>query len=124
MSTLVLMMAMAVPGNGPEMESGEIIEDQRLDLRGEWRVTTDRTSFLGDFEFEASGSEVVKEFDIRDEGNGRLRLKYAIDLLGIYKQQGDRIIITCAYVKDGWPTSFEKKEPYAHINLDRVKPRK
>jgi hypothetical protein len=35
MSTLVLMMAMVVPGNGPEMVSGEV--EQRLDLHGKWK---------------------------------------------------------------------------------------
>ena len=36
---MILMTAMVVPGNGPEKVSGEVEQEQRLDLSGEWEGT-------------------------------------------------------------------------------------
>jgi hypothetical protein len=123
---MVLMAAMAVPGNGPEKVSGEV--EQGLDLSGDWQLTIEVEHGLGNVALVAAGSKLIKKFDIRDEGEGKVRLRFANgsanELLGIYRQEGDHILINCARAPDGRPTSFEKRESYIRIILHRVKPGK
>jgi hypothetical protein len=118
---MILAASMTVPGIGPEKVSGEV--DSRLDLTGIWQLTFEQNHLIGDFVLVESGPNLMETFDIRVEGHGRVRLRLTMELLGIYKQEGDCIVISCARVRDSWPTSFEKKIPYVHIILRRVKPR-
>jgi len=123
---MVLMAAMAVPGNGPEQVSGEV--GQRLDLSGNWQLTIEAEHGLGNVTMVVAGSKLIKKFDIRDEGEGKVRLRFANgpanELLGIYRQEGDHILINCARAPNGRPTSFENRKSYIQITIHRVKPRK
>ena len=128
MSTLVLTLAaaMTVPGNGPEAVSAEM--EQGLDLSGNWQMTIEVEHDLGNVALVAAGSKLIKKFDIRDEGEGKVRLRFANgpanELLGIYRQEGDHILINCARAPNGRPTSFENRKSYIQITIHRVKPRK
>ncbi|HEY7313040.1 MAG TPA: sigma-70 family RNA polymerase sigma factor [Gemmataceae bacterium] len=114
---------MATLGDVPEKVSGEVAEPQRLDLSGEWEMTEE--SNPGELVLVGAGSELVKWYKIRDEGDGRVRLRRGGEwLLGIYRQQGDHILINCATARDGRPTSFEKKSSHIRIIFRRVKPHK
>jgi hypothetical protein len=131
---LVLTAAMAVPGNGPEKVSGEVVQEpQRLELIGEWE---------GIWEWDRSGlrgrasirdgylSRSVKNIkfawryrlaSIKDQGDG----KFSIDgiRLGIYRQHGNNLTL-CFREKEGRPTSFRAGDGQQLLILHRVKPRK
>lgn len=100
---MVLMTAMVVPGNGSEKASGEM--EQGLDIHGEWKGiwygchgNTVNVRFcegfieLTDNNGEGLGARVA----FTDEGKGKFRLRIDDDdrttYLGIYRQEGDRII--------------------------------
>jgi hypothetical protein len=133
MTTLVLVLAagMAVPGIGPEKVSGEI--EQGLDMRGEWRgtlrdsrddwKTADLATLRGDkLTLPAYNNGFV--FEITDEGKGRIRILWGIDVfLGIYDQRGDYLVFSFRKEKYGRPASF-KAEHGRLLILHRVKPAK
>lgn len=134
MSTLVLMLtaAMAVPGNGPEMESGEV--EQGLDLRGEWEgiipsripARIKRIELIGDqFRQYIADKYVPSHIVFTDEGTGRLRVRRKNDdYLGIYRWEGDHIFICVRHAPRGRPTEFKQGEDRFLFILHRVKPRK
>ena len=136
---MILAAGMTVPGDVPKEAMEEI--EQGLDLRGRWEGFL----FMGDKRkpWEVAiviGSEKkqgVASFDLRlllllgrvvDEGKGRFRAsdKYAVleDILGIYQQDGDRLMICYRDASKGWPTSFLSCKDQSLVILHRVKPAK
>ncbi|HEY7310848.1 MAG TPA: hypothetical protein VH643_15900 [Gemmataceae bacterium] len=137
MSTLVLVLAaaMAVPGNGPEMLSGET--ERGLDLSGEWegRWKTDKAEYEVELLGEKGGCSYRRlprgkcwgylTPDITDQGEGRLRLTWEDDpCLGIYEQDGDCLTICFRDAREGRPLSFRVGDGQHLLILHRVKPRK
>jgi hypothetical protein len=137
MSTLVIVLtaAMAVPGNGPDMVSGET--RQGLDLNGRWEGTLQANGQIqpvrGQLEIERGAvtlrileNTVRGPFAVIDEGEGRLRLKmFEINYFGIYQQGGDRVVLCLRRAKrGGYPTSFVASDDQAVFILHRVKSRK
>jgi hypothetical protein len=136
MSTLVLMLtaAMAVPGNGPEMVSAEM--EEGLDLRGRWEgiwhLKSHRVRSVevwpvdGWLEIHAKDDDWFHMVKPRDEGSGRASLNFndVAVFPGIYRQDGDHIII--CYREDGnrRPSSFRAGDGQELLILHRVKPRK
>jgi hypothetical protein len=130
---MVLMAAMAVPGNGPEKVLGEV--EQRLDLRGQWEGMVSHiegkllTARLGDgILFELDGSTLAWGFDgweFSDEGAGRFRLLLSgMGYQGIYKWEGNRVTLSYRPNGIGRTTSFRAGDGQHLIILHRVKPRK
>jgi len=132
MSTLVLTLAaMVVPGNGPETVSGEM--EQALDLRGEWvGYEWDEWRTIWAMEVrrgELSGRSLLDNalffpvlFQMVDEGGGKLRF---LDRLGIYQQDGERLIICLGrFAIHEHPKFFRGGEGQELLILRRVKPRK
>jgi hypothetical protein len=128
MSTLVLMLAMVVPANGPEKVSAEM--EQGLDLRGEWEGVYCYEGYApSDFWLDGRsvgprGEISTSPFELVDEGEGRLRLTWADRYLGIYRQEGDQLMICFRNVEEGRPTSFRTGDGQTLLILHRVKPRK
>jgi hypothetical protein len=141
MSTLVLMLtaAMAVPGNGPEMVSGEVKLTDPLDLSGEWLGVW--KVYKTEYEVEqidGRGAWSIRGFpkgiqagmrgsfyltpNVTDEGEGRLLLKWLYPSLGIYHQDGDDLIICFRDAREGRPLSFRVGDGDLLI-LHRVKPK-
>jgi hypothetical protein len=95
---IILAAGMAV-GNGPEKVSGE--REQWLDLRGEWEGTL--MHGIG------QGSILIREGiwclnNMTDEGRGELRVgRGESRWLGIYRQDGDRLIICNREARQGRP---------------------
>jgi hypothetical protein len=125
---MVLMAAMAVPGNGPENVSREV--EQRLDLSGEWEgiYTTDKEQtlrvHLNRYRVRLENDDCDFAFDnsMVDEGRGRLRFQ---GLLGIYQQDEERLIICLGRIgTHERPTSFRIGNGQSLLILHRVKPRK
>jgi hypothetical protein len=147
MTTLLLVLAagmavpgMAVPGIGPEKVSGEV--EQGLDLRGEWEGTHQRplgkpvavrlrhTSHLG-WVLRAThriGGKNVVELrplgTVTDEGKGCLKIGNGNTLLGIYKWDGESLLICYRSVEVSRPTSFHARDDQTLLILRRVKPGK
>jgi len=134
--TMILTAAMVVPGNGPEMVSGELIE-QRLDLSGEWQGVAkggpEWSSFSGNFTFSGGiirfqkAPDELKSFEIIDEGEGRLSVSLwgSVPYHGIYKRE-DRNLLICL-PNDPWsqrPMSFRASKDQHLLILHRVKSRK
>jgi hypothetical protein len=133
---MVLIAAMAVPGNGPEMVSGEM-KQERLDLSGEWvgerrfgdgQIWQTELS-KGEFKFK-EGKELVSllpvEF-IKDEGNGRLRIDFPlieVTILGLYKRENGRIIMCWGELRKERPSSFRAAKAESILILHRIKPGK
>jgi hypothetical protein len=106
MSTLVLILtaAMAVPGNGPKMVSAEM--ERKLDIQGEW-----------------TPSDLLS--GIVDDGGGNVRMEYRNGWhLGIWKQEGDRLVICLREPGFGRPIDFQVRNEQELLILHRVKPRK
>ena len=132
MSTLVivLMAAMAVPGNGPEMVSGEL--EQGLDLSGEWEGTLAYESkvnhvTLNDFtlvEFQWSRLS-ISNLKVQDEGQGRFHgIEGRFRYVGIYEWRGETLILCYREASKGRPTSFQARDAQYVLILHRVKPLK
>jgi len=124
---MILTAAIAVPGNGPEMVSGEVVEEpQPLNLSGKW----DMSLFSSDqppSTWKNLDSETLKfGLEITDEGKGRLRMtrKSGTTFLGIYRQEQDRIIISFRVREKGYPTDYSPNKEKIVIILHRAKPRK
>src|SRR5262249_54447851 len=104
---MVLMAAMAVPGNGPEKVSGEV--EQRLDLRGEWEGHCFYMSDKGDsppVHFTCKEPRIligedcfVEGIELVDEGQGRVKITRTAGVLnqqpsnGIYRHDGNRLLM-------------------------------
>jgi hypothetical protein len=131
MSTLVIVLAaaMAAPGNGPKMEPGEIVERQRLDLSGEWEGTWDdhsgktkRVKLTQDMIHMDTGNAILSvKNSMRDEGNGKLSYQ---GVLGLYRQDGDRLICFGFPGTNQRPKPFQKDEWKNLFILHRVKAHK
>jgi hypothetical protein len=137
---MILTAAMMVPGDGPEKASGEIArERQPLDLSGEWEGTLqDATTPKGGIKMKAKmlaeDFYYSKEPDLRfyrglaevyDEGAGRMRFEpEAGKILGIYQQDGDRVIMCIGDANGNRPDSFRIGKGQQLLILHRVKSRK
>jgi hypothetical protein len=133
---MILTAAMAVPGDGPESVTGEVARSQPLDLRGEWRGTV--RNYYGLYATVQVGGGRLKSEDktmpggfaadcpvsFTDEGNGQLRMRLNDDqiYLGIYRQEGDRLI--ACFSREHRPSEFRLAEKQGLIILHRVKSRK
>lgn len=133
MSTLAMILtaAMGVPGDVPERESGQIAETQPLALSGEWKGSWSNSS--GNFKVIVTREKVsladnrapIMVWIVRDEGEGRIQLNYwMLTYLGIYRQEGDRLLICLREASQGRPTSFRVSDGQDLLILHRVKPRK
>jgi hypothetical protein len=133
MSTLVLMLAaMAVPGNGPEMVSAEM--EQGLDLRGKWEsicLAGDNLLFwaevtAGDITLSTPDGTMTNIWKVTDEGKGRLSVKYhrTPPVVGIYSRTDGHLLICEADLGKERPTSFKVVNGQTLYILHRVKPRK
>jgi hypothetical protein len=133
MSTLVMALAAGLTlGSSPEPVSMEF--EQRLDMRGEWEGTEKGTCIVGkpySGEILLVGQMMTltcrvgdglaitkKSCKFVDEGPGTLRTPWG---LGIYRQNGDRLLI--CFSKDGRPrpTSFRAGNGQVLLTLRRVK---
>jgi hypothetical protein len=135
---MVLMAAMAVPGNGPEKASGEV--EQGLDLRGKWKGVwkSDKAEYevnqlgegwsWGSWSYQRLPKDapcLILIPDIADEGESKLRLTWVGDpCVGIYKQDGDRLTICFCDARKSRPTSFRAGNGQELLILHRVKPGK
>lgn len=138
---MILMAAMAVPADGPEKPSMEVV--QELDLSGEWEGAFDDaagSSHNCRFEYRYSaraeglprffGSLWTKErgyveMMVTDEGKGRLRIGQEVGIVfGIYKQHDDKLTICYCRIGASRPTTFRVTENQHVIVLHRVKSRK
>ena len=132
---MILTAAMVVPGNGPEKVSGEV-EQQGLDLRGEWKGSVmDAPNKVFGAALAAGelgrgydwGWEEIPFLTFTDEGAGRFRVRTRPGLvrLGIYWQEGYRLVFCLGEYDGKRPRSFD---PIPHEQtlfiLHRVKPRK
>ena len=132
---IILTAAIAIPGNGPDMVSGEI--EQGLDLHGQWKGTwvyedgvcydadTDESrSLIG---FTGNMMTSLELSDIIDEGRGKCRMKWFWSedgwCRGIYRQDGDRLTICFCDRRGPRPTSFRAAKGQHLLVLRRVKPR-
>jgi hypothetical protein len=135
---MLLTVAIVVPGDGPEKRSMEVVE-MMLDLSGEWEGTVQSTISeskasikisRGRADIRGSNGFVEKvPLKIIEEGEGKLRMEGEIvgvkrKLLGIYKWQGNRLVICCRVESKGRPTSFMVDGGNKLLILHRPKPRK
>jgi hypothetical protein len=130
---MILTTAMTVPGNGPEMVSGEM--EQRLDLRGEWEGSLDSGAALI---YKANlrenrlvgrrgiGSIQFPRFLVEEDGKGTIRATLGSGRVvkGIYRWEGDRVLICFRWSDSLRPTSFRADNLQWLLILHRVKPRK
>jgi hypothetical protein len=135
MSAFVLVLAAGVVSSGPEVVSGEV--EQRLDLRGKWEGTWVTPSDVAPYKviieknqfrwFYPDGDGGCVYWDASDEGTGRLRITWhhASGLGGIYRQDGDRLLI-CFRIGEGRPTDFRfgRNPDQCVLTLRRIKPGK
>lgn len=133
---MILTAAIVVPGNGPKEEPAEMV--RALDLSGEWEGTGQSTiskSRLkisrgqGHIDIQAQRGAIGADLKIIDEGEAKLRIEVKVcgtvrRLLGIYKWQGDRLLICCRQESKGRPTSFMVDEVNCLLLLHRLKPRR
>ncbi len=121
---MILTVAIVVPGDGrSEKVLGEAVKPQVLDLKGEWMVTFDSI----DKSLRINGQEFMRSLKVRDEGGGNLRMTVSRNgkkcpCLGIYRQEGDKVLISWCPEERGRPTGFQKTVNI--ITLRRVQPAK
>jgi hypothetical protein len=120
MSTLVVLFAAGMTlGTGPEKVSGEV--EQRLDLSGKWQLTNFDNHPASSVAMD--GNDILRHWNAKDEGGGKFRLTISgSPLLGIYKHNGDRLMICIG--RDEWPTFFRCVNGQNVLILRRVKSRK
>lgn len=133
---MILTAAIVVPGNGPKEEPVEMV--RTLDLSGEWEGTgqsTISTSRLkisreqGHIDIQAQRGAIGADLKIIDEGEGKLRMEVKVcgtvrRSLGIYKCQGNRLLICCREESKGRPAGFMVDEVNSLFILHRLKPRR
>ncbi len=124
---MILTAAMVVPGDGLEKVSGEM--EQRLDLSGEWFGTRDDGCVASDILLLpgrgtvcVGGCGVADLFVCFDRGHGVADVKWGSEkFLGIYRQQGDSIIICFRAPSRGRPTAFRSGDDRILFTLHRIK---
>lgn len=151
MSTLVLVLAttMTVPANGPGMVSAEMEQSQGLDVSGSWegiawsddtiwRAEVSNRTLVLTAVFGKETSRDSKAFgvdreevgELQDRGEGKLVSVKCLTPLdryvyeGIYKWDGDRLIICFRHAEYGRPTSFQASQQQWLLILHRVRPHK
>ncbi len=138
MSALAMVLAagMAVQGIGPDKVSGEV--EPPLDLSGEWKGIWEwEDGGRAEIELDSEGRLVILDQGmptrklpfkryIHDEGRGKLWLSQGKlrKELGIYKQEGDRVVISIRGYCQGRPLSFSLDDSTERFTLHRVKPAK
>jgi hypothetical protein len=141
MSTLVMVLtaAMVVPGDGPERLSWEI--EQGLDLSGEWegiwwfhtdgqlQVTSRGSRLVGTRKPGVDGwvGSSIDTCNFIDDSHGKLSGTWDLsgaEIRGIYRQDGERLILCFSKAPHSRPTSFEVGGNQHLLLLHRVKPRK
>jgi hypothetical protein len=130
---MILTAAMAVPGNGPEMDLGEIVEVQRLDLSGEWEGTLcsppDSISPValekGHIHFLARNGSLGQRFVCVQEGASTMRARWSGETyLGIFRYEEGELRLCFSKAGRERPTSFQSGAYRWLLILHRVKPRK
>jgi hypothetical protein len=139
MSALVMILtaAMVIPGNGPEMVSGEVgWGPAPLDLSGEWEGNAKGgpEGYMDSGNFRLAGGFIrfqnkpheLSSFEIVQEGEGCLSvsLRGSIPYQGIYKWQGNNLLICFPDDPCKRPVTFRASEDQHLYILHRVKPRK
>jgi hypothetical protein len=127
---MILTTAMAVPGDGPKKVSMEM--EQRLDLSGEWFGTKDDGCVASDILLLPGrgtvclgGCLVADPFVCFDRGHGVADVKWGSEnFLGIYRQQGDIVIICFSATSRGRPTAFRSGDDRILFALHRIKSHK
>jgi hypothetical protein len=131
---MILTAAIAVPGDVPEKESGEV--ERGLDLSGEWEGTSTDGIATGEVRLvKDKGKANVRnpavrgygrfDFKVFDEGGGRLRILIGErESLGIYRYQDDDHVIICVSQHGLRPQSFCCGDGQELTFLHRVKPGK
>jgi hypothetical protein len=136
MSTLVLMLVMTVPGDGPAPVSAEM--EERLDLSGKWEGNVSHQegfsvgawlegSRLVEWDFLGNGPRIAVSYQVSNSGDvpGRFRLILNGErYVGIYKRSSDAVILCYRLAGRGYPTSFRAGDGQSLLILRRVKPRK
>jgi hypothetical protein len=131
---MVLMAAMAVPGNGLEMVSAEM--EERLDLSGEWEgtwwlpegqvypATMDNRLLFGDAFPPHEGAIFFRTPSFRDEGIGKFRIEPKDTnsrWLGIYEQHEGHLLLCFGEDGEQRPRSFRGGDGQHLLILHRVK---
>jgi hypothetical protein len=131
---MVLMVAMAVPGNGPEKVSGEV-DAPRLDMNGRWEGTFLNVGGImwktviedgKERDYDRGRIIAANDWKVVDEGEGKLRLYLCPSKpsRGIYKVEGDQVTICFSDMPNPRPTEFRVDKLQAMYILHRVKSRK
>lgn len=126
MSTLVLVLtaAMAVPGSGPKVVSGEM--EQGLDLRGKWEGVK---LFHREWPTTIHSGKIAQpgvpprmtSWEYTDEGKGKFRAKIdGVAFVGIYEGRGSELILCLRHHKGGRPTCFQPGNGQHLFILHRV----
>jgi len=129
---IALVAGMAV-ASGPERIPGEV--KQTLDLRGYWEGTWNTILdgkpdtwkarlYPGGLEIETFGQGLAGPCQIVDEGSGKCQVTWYSDRLGIYKWEGDRVIICYDRGNGQRPTAFRGDEKHVLLILKPATPRK
>jgi hypothetical protein len=131
MSTLVLAMALwAAPGNVPEGISPDA--EQPLRMSGKWVGPLKKDGSRSCWEVSRrgpalyltllEGNDLRTECTLVDEGSGRLRLEIpGATFLGIYRWEGDRVVMCFGVPCKGRPTFFHDADDQSVITLRRVR---
>jgi hypothetical protein len=133
--TMILTAAMVVPGDGSGQEKASMEMAQVVDLSGDWEGTGQsameskwRIKFSrGRVRIQSQQGTIEAPFKIIGEGEGKLRMEVSgagavWKLLGIYKWQGNRLVICCREESKGRPTSFAVDDVNRLLILHRLKP--
>lgn len=140
---MILTAAMVIPGDRPEKVSGEVAENQRLDLSGEWegfwwfdhntrfeahsKCPSGQGHLMGrQFAIVCRGNCNLTAYFI-DEGQGHLCGEWELigpRIHGIYRQEGTKLLICFTELASPCPTSFRAGEGRHLLILHRVKSRK
>lgn len=134
MPILALFVAAGLmPSSGPEKISGEVVQDA-LDLSGKWEGTLDpyETSMDNGGQISVKYHPAFSELfgtEIVDEGDGRLRMQWGerncrSTHKGIYRQNGDHLIICFQRADYGVPSTFRTDDRQYLLELRRIKKRK
>jgi hypothetical protein len=122
MSAAMILMAAMVRGDAPHKVSGENVELQRLDLRGQWRLKYDGSGRRP----KLTEVDLVRLYRLEDEGEGRFRINLLPLLgknapyVGIYRQEKETILMSIRRVGDGRPIRFPIGPGQSILILQRV----
>ncbi len=134
---MILTMAMAVSGDGPEKVSGDLAKRQPLDLSGEWEGTwhdqivqggipivakVESGTFCYKFQHEKTVISIGK---LHDEGQGKFRFEdQGCIWLGIYRLDRDTLLLCFHESDQRRPDSFRTGDHQDLLILHRVKSQK